>query len=432
MRERVADCVGKRSVLCAVSGGTDSVVLLHLLLSLGVRVEAAHVEHGIRGEHSMRDCDFVTHLCKQWGVALHVAHIDVPGEAKKRKQGIEETAREMRYAYLVQTARARGLDRIATAHHQNDQAETLLLHIIRGTSPQGLSGMRKDDGTLIRPLLPFPRIMLEQYALQHSLPFVQDETNEDTDYARNYVRHELLPHMLHLNPRAIDALGRLSALSAQQNDYLLMQANAVLDQRMQGEALGDVSDLHPGLKGIVLRQYLVRLGLARDIKSSDIDHIQALFAMSTGSRVSLGKELFERDTKGIRRVIMKRVKELFALYEGINRTPLGDFTLWQGPVPDTFDLGSNTQVFDACLASGMLQVRTRLDGDRIALLGGGTKKISDVFTDQKVPRALRDGVPLIVKDDRIIWAVGIAPSATCAVTPDSASALYIQYNAPKE
>ena len=119
MREQVARCVGGQSVLCALSGGVDSVALLHLLLQCGVRVEAAHVEHGIRGESSQRDCLFARELCKAWGVPLHVIHLDVPAQAAKEGRGIEETARAMRYDFLRKTREARHLETLATAHHRN-------------------------------------------------------------------------------------------------------------------------------------------------------------------------------------------------------------------------------------------------------------------------------------------------------------------------
>lgn len=432
MREQVARCAGGQSVLCALSGGVDSVVLLHLLLQCGVRVEAAHVEHGIRGESSRRDCRFVQELCKKWGVPLHVIHLDVPAQAAKEGRGIEETARAMRYDFLWKTREARRLETLATAHHLNDQAETVLMHLIRGASPVGLSGMRERDGALIRPLLPFSRAQIEQYAQENHLPHVEDETNADIAYTRNYIRHELIPCMEKLNPRAVEAIGRAAELARRQSDFVRQEALRALRSRMYGAALADVSDLHPGLRSEVIAQYLRAQGIP-EFSAADIVRIESLLAGGVGRRVSLGKELFERDTNGVRRVIMEPAGSgRWALHSGENETPLGRFTLRTGKVPKNLNLGKYAQVFDADKIRAPLFVRTRRDGDRLALLGGGKRKLSDILIDKKVPRALRDSVPLIVMGEEILWAVGAAPGKTCAVGPESAQALVIEYQPLKE
>lgn len=432
MREQVARCAGGQSVLCALSGGVDSVVLLHLLLQCGVRVEAAHVEHGIRGESSRRDCRFVQELCGKWGVPLHVIHLDVPAQAAKEGRGIEETARAMRYDFLWKTREARRLETLATAHHLNDQAETVLMHLIRGASPVGLSGMRERDGALIRPLLPFSRAQIEQYAQENHLPHVEDETNADIAYTRNYIRHELIPCMEKLNPRAVEAIGRAAELARRQSDFVRQEALRVLRSRMYGAALADVSDLHPGLRSEVIAQYLRAQGTP-EFSAADIVRIESLLAGGVGRRVSLGKELFERDTNGVRRVIMEPAGSgRWALHSGENETPLGRFTLRTGKVPKNLNLGKYAQVFDADKIRAPLFVRTRRDGDRLALLGGGKRKLSDILIDKKVPRALRDSVPLIVMGEEILWAVGAAPGKTCAVVSESVRALVIEYQPLKE
>ena len=432
MREQVARCAGGQSVLCALSGGVDSVVLLHLLLQCGVRVEAAHVEHGIRGESSRRDCQFVQELCGKWGVPLHVIHLDVPAQAAKEGRGIEETARAMRYDFLWKTREARRLETLATAHHLNDQAETVLMHLIRGASPVGLSGMRERDGALIRPLLPFSRAQIEQYAQENHLPHVEDETNADIAYTRNYIRHELIPCMEKLNPRAVEAVGRAAELARRQSDFVRQEALRVLRSRMYGAALADVSDLHPGLRSEVIAQYLRAQGTL-EFSAADIVRIESLLVGGVGRRVSLGKELFERDTNGVRRVIMEPAGSgRWALHSGENETPLGRFTLRTGKVPKNLNLGKYAQVFDADIIRAPLFVRTRRDGDRLALLGGGKRKLSDILIDKKVPRALRDSVPLIVMGEEILWAVGAAPGKTCAVVPESVQALVIEYQPLKE
>ena len=302
------------------------------------RVEAAHVEHGIRGESSA-GLPVCTGVVRKWGVPLHVIHLDVPAQAAKEGRGIEETARAMRHDFLWKTREARRLETLATAHHLNDQAETVLMHLIRGASPVGLSGMRERDGALIRPLLPFSRAQIEQYAQENHLPHVEDETNADIAYTRNYIRHELIPCMEKLNPRAVEAIGRAAGAGASAERFRPAGSVAVLRSRMYGAALADVSDLHPGLRSEVIAQYLRAQGTPEFFLPADIVRIEPA-GWRCRSRVSLGKELFERDTNGVRRVIMEPAGSgRWALHSGEKRTPLGRFTLRTGKVPKNLNLG---------------------------------------------------------------------------------------------
>ncbi|MGI5884079.1 MAG: tRNA lysidine(34) synthetase TilS [Candidatus Spyradocola sp.] len=431
MRDHVAECLKGRSALLALSGGVDSVVLLHLLRDLGANVVAAHVEHGIRGENSLRDCAFVEDLCARLGVPLAVAHMDVPAEARASGRGLEETARELRYAFLRQERKTRGLDCILTAHHLNDQAETVLLHLVRGASPRGLAGMREEEGDLLRPLLPFSRAEILRYAQAHDLSFVEDETNADTSLARNYVRHELIPRMEALNGRVVQAIGRLADVSRAQSDYIALQAESILRERQRGDALSDVRDLHPGIRGAVLHEYLARMGV-KDAGQADVERLESLFFRGAGKRVSLCGTLFEKDAQGVRPVRPAAPAPPVALCLGENETPFGRFRLRVGEVPQNLNLGKQAQVLDADAAAPGIVVRAWRPGDRIRLLGGGTKKLSDLFTDQKVPRALRDRVPVLTCAEEIVWVAGVAASAACAIGPHSARALTIQYTTLKE
>ena len=426
LQEEVKRVVSGRSVLCALSGGMDSVVLLHLLVRCGVRVTAAHVEHGIRGENSLADCAFVEALCTKWGVPLVTAHVDVPAEAKAVGRGIEETARALRYAFLRRQQKALGLDLIATAHHLNDQAETLLIHVLRGASPAGLTGMRPEQNGLVRPLLGFTREQIEAYARENALCWVQDETNADPAYTRNYIRHVVLPQLERVNPQTVSALGRLAKLSAAQNDYILQQADALLDERMTANALRDIRDVHEGLRNAALHAYLVRCGVTEPGYEA-VQRLNDLLGGAVGRRAAIGKVLFERDVQGIR-LVKEQNEGAWPLHLGVNETPLGRFTLKLADVPSSLDLGKCTQVLDAGKAGAALSVRTRRTGDRVQLLGSsGSRLLSDVLTDKKIPRSLRGAVPLVMSGESIVWIAGIAPCRVCAVDAHSTQALVITY-----
>ena len=215
-------------VLCAVSGGADSVCLLHLLKGRaeaeGFALTAAHFDHGLRGEDSRRDAAFVEQLCRDWGVPCVTGSGDVAAEARRRGAGIEETARDLRYTFLEQTADRVGAGVIATAHNADDNVETLLLHLVRGSGLQGLTGIPPRRGRLVRPLLTTPRAEIEAYLEAHGLPHVEDASNADPAFARNKLRHQVLPLLRDLNPRLEESLGEAIGRLRADNDYLNAQA----------------------------------------------------------------------------------------------------------------------------------------------------------------------------------------------------------------
>lgn len=204
---------GGQRVLCAVSGGLDSMCLLFMLDSWcrerGGQVIAAHFNHRIRGEAADRDEEFVRAACEKWGIPLTVGRGDVRAFAQREDQTLEEAARTLRYAFLRQTATAEGCERIYTAHHAGDNAETVLLNLIRGTGLRGLTGMDWRRGSLFRPLLGVTREELADYAARWSIPHAEDETNTDPDAAsRNFLRLRVMPLLRELNPRAVEHINQ--------------------------------------------------------------------------------------------------------------------------------------------------------------------------------------------------------------------------------
>ena len=209
-------------ILCAVSGGADSVALLLLLRELrdqGVlRLSAAHFEHGIRGEESLEDARFVKALCKGWRIPLETGQGQVPQVARQRRQGLEETARIMRHAFLEEARQRCGAQVIALAHHRRDQAETVLLHLARGCDLAGACGMRFRSGRLIRPLLYTAPEELREMLLRRGQPWREDPTNREVQYARNRVRERVLPELSRVNPRLEEALCRFARACQRDED----------------------------------------------------------------------------------------------------------------------------------------------------------------------------------------------------------------------
>ncbi len=219
------------TILCAVSGGRDSVCLLDYLWRLGQErgfsVAAAHLNHGMRPT-AQRDEELVRRLCRQRDIPFYTEKVDVYALCGAWRLTVEETGRRARYEFLRRTAASIGAAFIATAHHREDQAETVLLQLLRGTGPQGLAGIPPVREGIIRPLLDTPRAAIDAYIAAHDLPYVTDETNLDTHYARNRLRLEIMPQLLTINPSAPDHICRTADILRAENDYLDAQAAALL------------------------------------------------------------------------------------------------------------------------------------------------------------------------------------------------------------
>ncbi len=226
------------SVLCAVSGGADSMALLHMLLRRGdLRVCAAHFEHGLCGEESLRDAAFVENWCRENSVPLLVEHGDARAYAREHGLGIEEAARELRYAFLERAADAFGCGIIATAHNADDNAETMLFHLLRGSGLDGLRGIPRRRGRIVRPLLDTPRAGIEVYLRENAVPHVEDSSNAEEAFSRNLLRRQVMPVLRELNPRVSEAMGRTARLLERDGACLDRQAQELLAGAGDGDSL---------------------------------------------------------------------------------------------------------------------------------------------------------------------------------------------------
>ncbi len=220
-------------VLCALSGGADSMYLLCRLLEgrekYGWTVQAAHLDHGLR-ETAKRDEEFVRAQCETRGVPLTVGRAGVAEFARREGLSIEEAGRVLRYAFLEETARQEGLDFIATGHHAGDNAETVLMNLIRGCGLKGLTGIPERRGNIVRPMLAVDRSEIEAYLTKHNVPHVEDETNTDLNYTRNKVRHQLLPLLEELNPQAAAHIAAAARRLVEDEEELSRQAAPLAEQ----------------------------------------------------------------------------------------------------------------------------------------------------------------------------------------------------------
>lgn len=228
-------------VLCAVSGGADSMCLLHWMTShaaeYGITVAAAHFEHGIRGEESLRDRRFVEEFCREKGIRVYFGQEDVPAFAARKKMGLEEAARELRYGFLQKIAGEEGFARIATAHNADDNAETVLFNLIRGSGTAGLCGIPPVRGNVIRPLLSTTREEIESYLKENGIPHVEDSSNSSDLYSRNRLRHQVVPVLRQINPAFSLAVLRTGQLLREDEQLLGDLAEDFIRENFNGESV---------------------------------------------------------------------------------------------------------------------------------------------------------------------------------------------------
>lgn len=377
-------------ILCAVSGGQDSVCLLHYLASIAPRkgffVAAGHLNHLMRPE-AQRDEDFVRDLCRTLNVPFYTEAVPVCERAAQWGLGVEEAGRRLRYDFLTRTADSIGAQRIATAHHARDQAETVLLNLLRGTGTEGLAGIPPVRGRIIRPLLQTDRPEIEAYLAAHGLDHVEDSTNRDTHYARNRLRQVLWPQLETINPALTRAIGRTADILRSEDAYLdalaaeyLPPDGTVLDTARLVEA-------PEALRPRILRLLLERLPTGK--KDVGAVHIEALLALSAGGGaldLPGGAQAVCRDGC-LRLYVREKAPPEITLHQGQNRWGGYDITLRGGA--------------DRCVTVRPWSSRDRVETAR------GSRSLKRLFSDAGIPTELRDTVPVVCVDGTIRAVYGL-------------------------
>lgn len=433
------------TVVVAVSGGPDSLAMLYALAHLRDRLRlqlwGAHLDHGLRGEESARDARFVEGTFRGLGVEFASEHTDVAAFRRQRKLSLEQAAREVRYSFLGKVASDRGADAVALGHTADDQAETVMMNIIRGTGIQGLKGMmpvsrREVNGrslTLFRPLLDCIGAETTEYCAALGLDPRTDESNSRTELTRNWVRLDLLPRIRERNPGIRDALVRLADVAAQDLEHLDAGLDAVWDGAVNEDGVRAAIDheafgrLDPALRVHLLRRVFERIaGGAVQLEQAHVDEMVRLIAGPAGRTLTLPGGV--RFSTGYSASTVAAGGELtipippFGGEQQINvpgETEVGDWTvstrIARGPNPGPsreaqapgLGSGGASAAVDFDAVGDDLSIRSRRPGDRFQPLGmSQSKKLQDFMVDAKIPREWRDRVPLVVTPRGILWVVG--------------------------
>ncbi len=406
---------GKR-VCVALSGGVDSVCLLHAfkerVAACDISLSAVHIEHGIRGEESIRDMRFCQTLCDKWGIPLKTVRADVPDLVREGGGSAEEVARGVRYSTFRALLEEGGADLVATAHHMDDVAETVLFRLARGT---GLAGMKaiEEYGGIVRPLLSCTRAEIEAYADEKNLPHVEDSTNGDENYTRNYIRKTALPAFEKIHGNAAKHLAEFAALAAEEDAFLQTLAESKI-LRVSGE-----ERVPADLPDVLFRRAC--LSLVRDADAdytrATVEEIARLRTAQSGKKKVLcgGARYAVREGKYI---VFCRGKEAvseetaFVPAESVYTSP-APFVVRETALP----VGGKGALFvdlDAFPAGCV--VRARREGDMITPYHAPRKTLKKFLTDRKIPARLSKELPVIAKGSEVYAVVGVEISDAVKVS----------------
>ena len=404
-------------VLCAVSGGRDSMAMLHLLSALaregGFQVAAAHFNHRLRPTAG-RDEGFVRDWCREQGIPLTCGAGDVADFAAREGLGIEDAARKLRYAFLESAARDMGADHIATAHHREDNAETVLLHLLRGTGLQGLGGIAPVRGAIVRPLLETSRAEIDAYAARNSVPYVEDESNRDTRFTRNRLRLEVLPLLEELSPGCGGRIAAAAELLREEDGHLRREAEALVPEASDGAVTLPVPVLERQDKAVQRR--LVRtMGRKLGVELTKAQ-TEAVLSLKSGGCLDLPQDLCA--VRKPHRLCLKRHAPFpppLVLREGRQDWGRWRITLERrtGPVeggPDRIVLRDT---------GGELTVAA-WDGTGRLTVENGSRTVKRLFADAGVPTERRREYPAVLLDGTLAAVPGVATDRACWPQKDEA------------
>ncbi len=410
-----------QTVAIALSGGSDSMALLHYMLNESKKytfsVIAINIEHGIRGEASKSDTEFVKNYCKENGVPLFTYSVDCVAYALKHGLSLEQAGRILRYQIFNRAIKEGKCDKVATAHHQKDNFESVLFNLFRGSGLKGLAGIDENfENKIIRPLLSVSKQEITEYIAKHNIPYVTDQTNFDDKYTRNAIRLNILPEIEKVFPDAETSVYRFSQIARLEDEFMQEQTLEKLEFFER-----KVSVFLPIHNALLSRATVIaskHLGVEKDWEKAHIDSVIMLANAQNGTKVSLKKNIvaikeydkitFYKNLENIDTIIPFSLGEIAFAEKKISIKKIEKIE----DIKNGFFADKDKIPADAV-------IRTRRDSDKFTKFGGGTKSLSDYFTDKKIPLFYRDSIPLLAVDNDILAIFGIAISDKIKVDEDT-------------
>lgn len=440
-------------IVIGLSGGPDSVCLLHLLCSvreeLNLKLAAAHVNHMIRGEEADGDEEYSRQLCEKFDVDFFALRKDVEGYAKEKGMSSETAGRKVRYDFFYEVLREKGYSKIATAHNANDQAETILLRIMRGTGLDGLAGIPvKRENRYIRPILFMKREEVEEYCKKNNLEPRIDATNLEKLYSRNKVRLDIIPYMKeNFNKDVVEAINRMALLLQDDNKFIVEEVNKVykeycIEKTDKVIIQKEVFNKNSTIIGRIIRKSIKKVnGNQYDVELKHIKEIENIQKVSTNKTVDLPYGIFAENVYGDIHIKLKKFIKSNKYDELVYEKELIDeetiefngytfsFKVLNNIENIQFTKNNCIKYFNYDKINGNIIIRQRKNGDKINPFGmKGNKKLKDIFIDMKVPKEERELIPVIQFGDDIAWIVSLKLSNKFRVTNDTRKILKIEFS----
>jgi tRNA(Ile)-lysidine synthase len=435
------------AVIVALSGGPDSIVLLHVLHELKPhmfqKLGAAHLNHCIRPNEAQRDAKFVKELCLSLNIPFFSKQIDVQSYAQKNKLNIEEAGRVCRYNFFKSLIQNEGYTKVATGHHSDDNAELILMYLIRGSGPLGVSGIPIiRNNTYVRPLLKVTQNEIMKYCAANNLQYVSDSTNNDLKYTRNRIRHRLIPYLRQdFNPNIVKALNTLATITQSENEWISQITESIYTQiiveRKPGTLIlsnDNLSKMHPALIRRILRSALMEL--KGELKRIGLRHIEAIMELISKKKGYLRLNLpdgimverinaqlqlcFDKFQSNKTKKFLPKNSSISFNYDASrpNGNPVSVYIselnceiklsiVGEHITSLLREAGQNIAFFDMDRLTFPLRIRNPKPGDRFSPLGlNGTQKLKDYFINAKIPQTMRKRIPIVESGKNIIWIAG--------------------------
>lgn len=444
-------------IIAAVSGGPDSMALLHMLSSLmnagKISVSVAHVNHGFRVEESKRELAVVRDYAAQLGIPFEAITLDMPAYIEETRMNGQAASRERRYAFLYEAAERFGASRIALAHHADDQAETVLMRLLRGTGPTGLAGMvskrREKNVELIRPMLRMNKSDIVRYCDEHDIPYCIDSSNDKRTYFRNQIRLDILPYLTQFNPQLPQSLQRLADVAGAEDEWMEQQTASLFSQIVtvsEGEyavSCADLRGFHVALQRRLIKLILRYLSTDTEnisfeqvetMRLAAAEHAPSTWRMDAGAGVRCVREYDSLRFVQASQQSHGRAADEYSFE--VNETALDFDSIpgWSFQFDRIRGIDSRKPssryeaCFDLAQVAYPLTLRNRRPGDRIQVLGlNGSKKVQDMFVDEKLAPSERQLYPLLFDAaGRLLWIPGIRRSAHALTVRETQDVLFIR------
>lgn len=421
----------QKRICVATSGGADSMALLHFLKKseekFGYLLFAVHCEHGIRGEESVADWKFVEQTCLEWGIPVFFFSEDCKRKAKEEKTSLETAARNFRYQSFETLIKSGKVDYIATAHHADDEAETILFRLARGASISGAKGMQEENDWLLRPILSWTKQDVMKYVAENAIEYRTDKTNFEQDATRNALRLSILPKLEERIPGAANALVRFARLAAEDDALLYEYAQALLrfDGKTAEIAFSDKKPLFCRACLLAMKA----LGVEKDYTAAHLESVFFLQDSERGAMLNLPQNVIAKRNVDTISLFIKK-EEAFVKNEPKVFTLKG-FDGGRYEITLSFDKnvaqGSGKSLYvDADKIPQNAVFRFREEGDVIQRFGGGKKSLKKIFNEEKIPVEEREYLPLIAQEKEVLVVCGVEISEKVKVDENTKRILYIQ------